>query len=234
MKKLAILAGVLAMLASPALAQSSRIGGVPLPLKKPAVTGNIVKDIKTDLSPSPTTTATASTGDPLANFMAQIEQLNADLITGVIADIQLADNDAMTIITPPVPPTAAVPANPNATPPTPAVPAFPGAPAVVKDPISHACYPAAIQFLQSIPAVAAPTGKFIGVQLFQAKRDFIAQLQAGLPTYLKLGCAPLLGDEVNIAIQVFNMIGIKLLPAAATAIMPALAPITLPAMVLAP
>lgn len=216
-----------------AMAQSNRINATPL-LRKPAVTGNVIKDIKTDLSPSTTSAAGPSTGDPLANFMAQLEKTKAEDIIGVIADIQLADNDAATIITPAIAATPAIPANPNATPPTPAVPAFPGSPAVVKDPISHACYPAAIQFLSSIPAVAAPTGKFIGVQLFQAKRDFIAQLQAGLPTYLKLGCAPLLGDEVHIAIQVFNMIGIKLLPAAATAIMPALAPVTLPAMMLMP
>jgi hypothetical protein len=181
-----------------------------------------------------TTAAPAPSGDVLANFMAQLEKVQAADVAGVIADIQLADNDAATIITPAIPATPAVPANPNATPPTPAVPAFPGSPATVKDPIAHACYPAAMQFLQSIPAVATPSGKFVGVQLFQAKRDFIAQLQAGLPTYLKLGCAPLLGDEINIAVQVFNMIGIKVVPAALTAIMPALAPITLPAMTLAP
>lgn len=221
MKKLALFASLLAMLATPALAQSNRINAVPTPTSRPA-------------SASATTAAGPSTGDPLATFMAQLEKINADLVTGVIADIQLADADAGSIITPATPATAAVPANPNANPPTPAIPAFPGSAAVVKDPISHACYPAAIEFLQSIPAVAEPTGKFKGVQLFQAKRDFVAQLQAGLPTYLKLGCAPLLGDEINIAVQVFNMIGIKVLPAALTAIMPALAPVTLPAMVLSP
>jgi hypothetical protein len=232
----ALLIGFLVLQTLPAMAQrvaqSERLN--PLPLRKPAVTGNVIKDIKTDFGPATATPTGPATGDPLATFMAQLETITQDTISGVIADIQLADNDAATIIVPAIPATAAVPANPNATPPTPAIPAFPATPAVVKDPISHACYPAAIQFLSSIPAVAAPTGKFVGVQLFQAKRDFIAQLQAGLPTYLKLGCAPLLGDEINIAVQVFNMIGIKILPAALTAVMPALAPITLPAMVLAP
>ncbi len=219
MKRVLYVALALAFLATPALAQSSRIGA-PL-------TGNIVKDIKTAVAP---TSAPAPSGDPLAQFMAQIEKIKAEDIAAVIADITLADADAATVITPAIPATPAVPATPT----LPAIPAFPGADAVVKDPISHACYPAAIKFLQSIPAVAAPSGKFVGVQLFQAKRDFIAQLQAGLPPYLKLGCAPLLGDEVHIALSVFNMIGIKVLPAALTAIMPALAPITLPAMVLAP
>lgn len=170
------------------------------------------------------TPAAAPSGDALSNFMAQLEKVTQDNIAAVIADIQLADADAGTIITPAIPASAA----------TATSPAFAGSAAVVKDPIAHACYPAAVQFLQSIPAVAAPSGKFVGVQLFQAKRDFIAQLQAGLPTYLKLGCAPLLGDEINIAVQVFNMIGIKVVPAALTALMPALAPVTLPAMVLAP
>lgn len=226
MKRVLYAALALAITAAPAAAQSQRINGsapiLPTVKFKPLFT-----------APAAAPAATTS-GDPLANFMAQLEKIKADDIAAVIADINLADADAATVITPAIAATPAVPANPSATPPTPAVPAFAGAPAVVKDPISHACYPAAVQFLQSIPAVAAPTGKFVGVQLFQAKRDFIAQLQAGLPPYLKLGCAPLLGDEINIAIQVFNMIGIKLLPAAATAIMPALAPITLPAMVLAP
>lgn len=222
-----LLAILFIALSVPAMAQSNRI----IPLKKPAVTGNFIKDIQTDLSTAPTTTATAaSTGDPLADFMAKLETITQDTVAGVIADIQLADADAGTIITPAIAATPAVAATAT----SPAVPAFPATSAVFKDAIAHACYPAAIQFLQSIPAVAAPTGKFVGVQLFQAKRDFVAQLQAGLPTYLKLGCAPLLGDEINIAVQVFNMIGIKIAPAALTAIMPALAPITLPAMVLAP
>jgi hypothetical protein len=219
MKKILYAALAIAVMATPAMAQSARL--------KP-LTGNIVTDIKA--ATSPTTAPVASSSDPLANFMAQIEKLKAEDIAAVIADITLADADAGTIITPAIAASPAVPATPTLA----AIPAFAGSPAVVKDPIAHACYPATIQFLQSIPAVAAPSGKFVGVQLFQAKRDFIAQLQAGLPTYLKLGCAPLLGDEVHIALQVFNMIGIKVVPAALTAIMPALAPITLPAMVLAP
>jgi hypothetical protein len=227
MKRILYAALAIAVMATPALAQSQRING----------SAPILPSIKfKPLLPTPSTTpaAAATSGDPLANFMAQLEKIKTEDITAVIADINLADADAATVITPAIAATPAVAANPSATPPTPAIPAFAGSPAVVKDPISHACYPAAIQFLTSIPAVAAPTGKFVGVQLFQAKRDFIAQLQAGLPSYLKLGCAPLLGDEINIAIQVFNMIGIKVVPAALTAIMPALAPVTLPAAVLTP
>lgn len=170
--------------------------------------------------------ALAAPADPLGDFMTQLEAVKADVINNVIADIQAADADAGAIITP------AIPANPTATPPTPAIAA------VVRDPIAHACYPAAIQFLQSTPQFQPPTGKLIGVQLFQRKRDFIAQLQAGLPTYLKLGCAPLLGDEVNTFIQIMAMVGVKIAPLGIAAICPpcaaAAAPIALPALTLTP
>lgn len=101
------------------------------------------------------------------------------------------------------------------------------------DVISHACYPAAAKFLQSLPVATAPTGTYTGVQLFQKKRDFTATLQAGLPTYLKLGCSALIGDEINTFVTLMNMVGVKILPAAATALFPALAPITLPALAIA-
>ena len=150
--------------------------------------------------------------DALTNLINQIEGIQTATITNVIADITAANADASTIVTP----------------------ATPTTPAIVKDPISAACYPAAIQFLQSLPVATPPTGTLIGVQLFQKKRDFIAQIQAGLPVYLKLGCAPLLGDEITTFVNLMAMVGVKILPAAATALMPALAPITLPALTLAP
>src|SRR5208282_46263 len=100
--------------------------------------------------------------------------------------------------------------------------------------IAHACYPAAVQFLQSLPQASPLQGKLTGVQLFQQTRDFITEIQAGLPTYLKLGCMPLLGDTINTLVQIMALVGVKVLPAALTAAIPALAPITLPAMTLAP
>jgi hypothetical protein len=178
-----------------------------------------------------------TSNDPIADLMDKLEKIKAEDVAAIVVDINAADVDAGTVVTPAIPATPAVPAviaPDGVTVVTPAVPANPGAAAVVKDPISHACYPAAVKFLQSLPVAAKLTGKFVGVQLFQEKRDFIAQLQAGLPTYLKLGCAPLLGDEINTFIQIMAMVGIKILPAAATALMPALAPITLPAMTLTP
>lgn len=206
-KALAIIAVLLmsSLLVMPAMAQSERIAGHPK---------------STARVPTATTseTSSATTGDPLADFMAQLEKVTQDNVAAIVADVQAADADAGVVITP------EIPANGSQ----------PEIAAVVKDPIAHACYPAIVKFLQSIPAVAAPTGKFVGVQLFQAKRDFVAQLQAGLPTYLKLGCAPLLGDEINIAMNTLALIGVRVAPAALTALMPALAPVTLPAMVLTP
>jgi hypothetical protein len=188
---------------------------IPLPKLKAAA----------PIAPLPAPAAVRS-GDPLTLLMDQLEKVKAENIAAVIADIQAADADAGTVLTP------AIPANPNATPPTQAVEAQ------VRDPIAHACYPALIKFLQSTPTFQPATGKLVGFQLFQRKRDFVAQLKAGLPTYLKLGCAPLLGDEVNTFIQTMAMIGVKIAPAGIAAICPpcavATAPIALPALTLVP
>jgi hypothetical protein len=184
---------------------------IPIPLPQPAAAAPAAT---TPAAPAPA----AISADPLADLMKDIENIDANTVAGVISDITLANADASTIITPAIAATATTPAIAQ----------------VVKDPISAACYPAAIQFIQSLPTATPPTGKFVLVQLFQKKRDFISQLQAGLPTYLKLGCAPLLGDEITTFINLLAMVGVKVLPAAATALMPALAPITLPALALTP
>ena len=67
------------------------------------------------------------------------------------------------------------------------------------------------------------TGTLIAVQTFQKARDFQAQIQAGLPTYLKLGCAPLLGDEANILVSALNMVGVGVSLGNLTGILPAAA-----------
>src|SRR5690242_19676895 len=50
----------------------------------------------------------AAPADPLGDFMNQLEKVKADTIAAVIADIEAADADAGTIVTP------AIPANPTA------------------------------------------------------------------------------------------------------------------------
>lgn len=126
----------------------------------------------------------AGSVDPLTKVMNDLANVQQDLVNGVIADITAADADASSLTNP---------ADPTS----------------FKDPISHACYPAAMKFLQSLPVATPATGKFILVQLFQKKRDFVAQIQAGIPVYLKLGCAPLLGDEAMILTKLLGLVGVQ-------------------------
>lgn len=203
----AVIALALALASLAAMLPAHAQPRLPIPLPKPKPAAAVM--------PLP-----ARSGDPLADFMDQLEKVKAQNIQAVITDIQAADADAGAIV---------VPANPTANPPL---------DAQVRDPIAHACYPALIKFLQSTPTFQPASGKLVGFQLFQRKRDFVAQLKAGLPTYLKLGCAPLLGDEVNTFIQTMAMIGVKIAPAGIAAICPpcaaAAAPIALPALALTP
>lgn len=139
-------------------------------------------NLKRDLAP-----ATSAASAPLAGlqgFMDQLAKIQTKLVDDTVADMTSADADAATLINP-------------------------GDNTSFRDPISHACYPAAIKFLQSIPASTPPTGTLIAVQLFQKKRDFVAQIQAGLPVYLKLGCAPLLGDEAAIFTKLMGLLGVN-------------------------
>jgi hypothetical protein len=191
------------------------IGFLVLSFAAPAMAAN---DLPFPLKPISLGAPAAAPADPFAQLMSSLEKVKQEDIAGVIADLQAADADAATIVIPAFPASGSLPASD----------------AVVRDPISHACYPAEIKFLQSLPQAATPTGKFILVQAFQAKRDFVAQIKAGLPTYLKLGCAPLLGDEINTFVQTLALVGVKLVPAALTGIFPAIAPITLPLMTLTP
>lgn len=134
----------------------------------------------------PAITSPATSGQPagLQKFMDDLASLAQTIVTNVVADINAADTDAATLTNP---------ADPTS----------------FKDPISHACYPAAVKFIQSLPTASAPTGTLIAVQLFQKKRDFVAQIQAGLPVYLKLGCAPLLGDEAAIFTKLMGLVGVN-------------------------
>jgi hypothetical protein len=179
------------------------------PLQAKQLTGNIQKDFNLG---KPATTASANPADAINNLMTSLSKLNADVVTNVVADIQAADADAGTVV----------------------IPATATTPATVNDPIAHACYPAAIQFLQTLPVIKPTTGTLVGVQLFQKKRDFIITLKAGLPAYLKIGCGALLGDEVQTFVSLMGMVGITvatgglagLFPAAT--LLPALPALTIP------
>jgi hypothetical protein len=156
------------------------------------------------LNAKPTTTATPATPAPgvvtsIDDLLTKLESIKNDVVSGVIGDIQAADVDAGTVITA----------------------ATGNAPAVVNDPISHACYPAEVQFLQSLPVAKPTTGKYVLVQLFQKKRDFVNQLKAGLPAYLKIGCGALLGDETQIFIATMGMVGVTVATGGISGILPA-------------
>jgi hypothetical protein len=153
--------------------------------------------------------AAASPADSLQKIMDQISAKTAAFVSGVIAAIQEADDDAATLTNP-------------------------SDPTSFRDPIAHACYPAQIKFLQSLPqiqAIKAPAPYNV-IVMFQRKRDLVAQIQAGLPGYLKVGCAALLKDEETILIQTLGMIGVSVGAGVLTGVFPAAAPITLPALTL--
>lgn len=136
--------------------------------------------LKLPLARAPAPATTAAAG--LQKIMDDIANVKQELVDGAIADIEAADADA-----------SSVDANTGK----------------MRDLIAHTCYPAEIQFLKSLPTATAPTGKFVIVQMFQKKRDFVMLIQAGLPDYLKIGCAPLLGDEVQILTKTLGLIGVK-------------------------
>lgn len=145
--------------------------------------------------------------DALGNLIAQITTVRNDVVAGVVGDLTAADADAAAV-------------NPVTN--------------QMNDQVAHTCYPAAIKFLQSLPTASQPSGKYVTIQLFQKKRDFVAQLQAGLPVYLKIGCAPLLGDELTTFVKVMALVGVKIAPAALAALFPPAAPVLLPALLATP
>lgn len=62
------------------------------------------------------------------------------------------------------------------------------------DQIAHACYPALIKFVQSVQGSSTNTTVAGAFSAFQKARDLGNQAQAGVPTYLTIGCAPLVVD----------------------------------------
>lgn len=153
--------------------------------------------------------AAASPIDQLQKLIEDISAKKVEIVGNVVAAIQEADDDAgaLTIASDPT---------------------------SFRDPIAHACYPAQIRFLQTLPQVQAIKAKvpYNLIVLFQHKRNLVALLKAGLPPYLKLGCSALVGDEKTILIQTLAMIGVSVGAGALTGIFPAAAPFTLPALAL--
>lgn len=193
------------------------IGGLlAFPGNASAQTGNIVKDIATaraarTVTPKAAVSAPASTTAPVNSIdalMAKLDKIASDIVAGVVGDINAADLDAGQLLNP---------ADPTS----------------FKDPIAHACYPAEVKFLQALPTATPTTGNYVVVQLFQKKRDFVNQLKAGLPDYLKIGCGALLGDETQIFISTMAMVGVTVATGGISGLLPAAAMLpALPALAL--
>jgi hypothetical protein len=173
-------------------------------------TGDFAADAKANAAKLKAGASSASSApvqqpaDILQKLMDDISSKAASFISNVVDAINEADADASTLTNP-------------------------SDPTSFRDAISHACYPAQVRFLQSLPqiqAVKAPAPYNL-IVLFQRKRDLIAQIKAGLPPYLKVGCAALLGDEATIFAQTLGMIGVTVGAGALTGIFPAAAPVTL-------
>lgn len=128
------------------------------------------------------TTPAAPAKNLLEKLMDDLAAVKAEVIAGVIADLEAADVDAATID-----PTTGK----------------------VRDLLAHTCYPAQVLFLQSLPMASAPSGKYIAVQLHQKLRDFVIQVKAGIPDTLKLACAPMIGDDAQIVIQTLGLVGVQ-------------------------
>lgn len=145
-----------------------------------------------------------SSNDPAGALMNKLSAVNAETVAGVIAALQEADADAGALVN--------------------------TATGDVRDPISHACFPAQIKFLQSLPNAQPITSPapYNLIVLFQRKRDFVAQIQAGLPAYLKLGCSAMIGQEIAIFVQTLGLIGLNVAAGDLVPLLPAIAIPSLP------
>ena len=159
-------------------------------------------------TPAAGSTASSPT-DLLQSLMDKVAKVEPTIITNVVNAINEADSDAATLTNP-------------------------SDPTSFRDPISHACYPAQVKFLQSLPQVQAISSPapYNLIVLYQRKRDLVTQIKAGLPSYLKVGCAAMLQDEAQIFIQTLGMIGVTVGAGALTGVFPAAAPLALPALAL--
>lgn len=69
------------------------------------------------------------------------------------------------------------------------------------DVLSHACYPALIKFVGELQTQGSNLTVSGAFSAFQKARDLRRSVQGGIPDYLKLGCAPLVQDEVTLLVK---------------------------------
>lgn len=148
--------------------------------RRPALTGNPIEDIKTDLKggvPAPTKQATTNTVAGL-NFNTIGEKLQAvtkDVLDKAIADLTAASADAQ----------------------------------VHNDKISQPCWDAQAAFLKSLPAEQATPPTEIGPALaIQISRDILNSVTGNDASSLKVSCAALIGDQLSIINQTLGLVGL--------------------------
>ena len=77
------------------------------------------------------------------------------------------------------------------------------------DAIAHACYPALIQFVQSVQGAGAGTTVSGAFGAFQRARDVRNGVASGIPDYLILGCGPLYAQVHGDLLKVLAGIGVS-------------------------
>ena len=79
------------------------------------------------------------------------------------------------------------------------------------DVVGHACFPALAQFINSLPHPPAGTTVSGAISAFETARALRLKVQgtvsAGLPDYLKLGCAALVVDEQTLLLKLGALAG---------------------------
>lgn len=79
------------------------------------------------------------------------------------------------------------------------------------DAIAHACFPALIRFVQSLPTSLPTTTVSGAISAFETARTTRIKIQgqigAGIPDYLKLGCAALVQDETVFVAKLATLAG---------------------------
>jgi hypothetical protein len=75
------------------------------------------------------------------------------------------------------------------------------------DAVAHACYPAMIKFVGALPKSSglADTDVFV---IYERARIARLTVQKGLPSYLQIGCAPLVQDEANLLTAILGIAGV--------------------------
>lgn len=150
--------------------------------RRPAITGNPIKDIQTDLAggvgaPGASKQSTTNTVAGL-NFTTIGEKLQAvtkDVLDKAIADLSAASADAQ----------------------------------VHNDKISQPCWDAQAAFLKSLPAEQATPPTEIGPALaIQISRDILNSVTGNDASSLKVSCAALIGDQLSIINQTLGLVGI--------------------------